>query len=83
MDICIKERLLNALKTVVDIEDYEENDCIFSEKYAIPPTLMVYIFMQLSKDFNFKITDEFIDSLEMCTFAQLEILLDEYSDVTV
>ncbi|MCL2189117.1 MAG: hypothetical protein FWC16_09385 [Defluviitaleaceae bacterium] len=76
----IKKRLLCAINNVVLLNNYEEADCIFSQKYNISPTDMVYILKQLEKDFNFKITDDFIDSLEMCTFAQLEKLLEEYSD---
>ena len=41
---------------------------------------MVYILQRLAKDFNFAITDEFVDALENCTFAQLEQLLEQHTN---
>ena len=41
---------------------------------------MVYILQQLSKDYNFKITDDFVDALENCTFSRLEELLEQYGN---
>jgi hypothetical protein len=63
----------------VRLEDYAPDDIIYSQKYGISPVAMVYILKQLSKDFDFKITDDFVDALEMCTFGRLEELLMEYS----
>ena len=79
MNKSTKERLLSFINTVVSMDSYVDDDCIFSQKYSIPPVAMVYILKQLSKDFNFKITDDFVDALEMCTFAKLESLLEQYS----
>jgi len=75
----IKKRLLSAISTVVQLSDYDENDCIFSQKYGIVPVAMVYILKKLAEDFRFDITDDFVDSLENCTFVQLEALLEKYS----
>ena len=75
-----KERLLTAINTVTVLSDYADDDCIYSEKYWITPVSMVYILQHLAKDFNFKITDDFVDALEMCTFAQLETLLEQYGN---
>ena len=72
-----KERLLAAVNAVVPLSNYTDNDCIFSGKYAISPTDMVYILQKLAKDFNFKINDDFVDAMEMCTFAQFESLLEK------
>ena len=76
----IKERLLNTVNKVVQLNDYEPQDCIFSQKYNIPPVAMVYILQKLAEDFNFAIIDDFVDALEMCSFAQLEALLEQYSN---
>ena len=71
-----KERLLSAINTVVPLIDYSSNDFVFSEKYFISPTAMVYILQKLSQDFKFVINDDFIDAMEKCTFARLEALLE-------
>ena len=76
----IKAQLLSTINTVVKLNDYDISDCIFSQKYAISPVAIVYILQQLSKDFNFNITEDFIDALEMCTFAQLEQLLEQHTN---
>jgi len=73
-----KEKLLDSFRKVVLLDDYDETDCIFSQKYNIPPVIMVYILKQLEADFNFTISDDFVDALEMCTFAQLEELMEQY-----
>ena len=71
-----KEKLLATINTVVPLNDYDPTHHIFSQQYGISATDMVYILLQLSKDFNFTITEPFIDALENCTFAKLEQLLD-------
>ena len=71
-----KERLLSAINTVFPLNDYTETDIIYSQKYNITPAAMVYILLQLAKDFNFTINDKFVDSLEMCTFKRLEEILE-------
>ena len=78
MNLLTKDRLLTAINTVITLETYSPADIIYSEKYNISPTDMVYILLKLEKDFNFKITDDFVDAMEMCTFARLEELLEEY-----
>ena len=72
-------KLLASINTVVPLKEYAPDDIIFSQKYGISPVAMVYILKQLEKDFDFTITDDFVDALEMCTFARLESLLEEYS----
>ena len=79
MVMTTKERVLATLNKIVIIDDYHKDDCIFSQEYGFQPVTFVYILKQLSKDFNFMITDDFVDALENCTFAQLEILLEQYS----
>ena len=73
-----KERLLNAINKVLPLNDYNSTDCIFSGTYNMSATAMVYILLELQKDFNFKINDDFVDAMEMCTFAQFEELLEKY-----
>ena len=75
-----KERLLSAISTIAPLTEYEESDCIFSEKYAFSATDMVYILQALAKEFNFTIGDEFVDAMEMCTFTQLEALLEKHEN---
>ena len=82
MGLTTKERLIAAINVVKKLECYEGEDCIFSIKYAIPPVSMAYILMQLAKEFNFTIGDDFIDEIEMCTFSQLESLLEQYESTT-
>ena len=41
---------------------------------------MIYILQKLSTDFNFTLDDDFIDAMEMCTFAQFEALLEKYEN---
>ena len=76
----VKDQLLSAINTVVPISDYTPGDHVFSQKYNISSTSMVYILLKLSKDLDFSITEEFIDSMEMCTFGKLEELLGEYAN---
>ena len=75
-----KERLLTAINTIIPLTNYDENDCIFSQKYGIVPVVMAYILKQLAQDFRFNLTSDFVDLLENCTFIQLEALLEECSN---
>jgi len=83
MNLNTKERILSAINTVVDLDNYDPSDCIFSQKYNIVPVNMAYILIKLSEDFKFDITDDFVDALENCSFSQLEALLERYSDTRV
>ena len=75
-----KSKLLSAINTVTPLPDYQPDHHIFSQDYGISSTAMVYILNQLSKDFRFPITEDFIDALDMCTFAKLEALLETHQD---
>jgi len=79
MNPSTKERLLSAINIIIPLKDYDKNDCIFSQKYGIVPVAMVYILKKLAADFQFDITDDFVDALENCSFSQLELLLEQYS----
>ena len=74
------EKLLASINKIIPLEEYAPEDIIYSQKYNISPVAMVYLLNQLENDFNFRLTDDFIDALEMCTFARLEELLLEYSN---
>ena len=74
-----KSRILSAINTAVKLDDYNKEDQVFSMKYPMTSTDMVYVLKHLATDFQFTINDEFIDALEMCTFRQLEELLTQYS----
>ena len=76
----IKKQLLSAINTVVPLEDYVSDDYVFSQKYNISSTAMVYILQKLAADFKFTISEEFIDAMEMCTFGKLEELLEQYAN---
>jgi len=78
-----KERLLAAINTVLPLNDYEGEDYLFSLKYPISSVDMVYVLLQLSKDFNFKIGDEFVAAMENATFSQFESLLTKYENTQV
>ena len=71
----IKDVILKAINLFVKLEDYSKDDCIFSQKYRLSPAAIAYILLHLSKVYNFKINDEFVDELEMCSFGKLEELL--------
>jgi len=73
----IKTQLLSAINTVVPLDDYAQEDHVFSQKYNISSTAMVYILQKLAADLQFTITEEFIDAMEMCTFGKLEELITE------
>jgi len=75
-----KDRLLAAIHTVVPLDNYEGNDYLFSGKYPISSVDMVYILMQLAKDFCFDINDDFVDEMENITFSQFEELLIRYEN---
>jgi len=55
--------------------DYKADDYLFSGKYPLSATDMVYLLLQLAKDFNFTINDDFIAAMENATFSQFEDLL--------
>jgi len=78
MEKNIKARLLHTINKIMPLDDYESSDCIFSQKYSVPPALMVYTILKLADDFNFTITDDFVDALENCTFGKLESLLEQH-----
>ena len=73
-----KERIIAAINATIQthIKDYEGDDCIFSQKYRFSPVDIVYLLFRLEKDFNFSLDEDFVDSLEMCTFARLDTLLE-------
>ena len=81
--MCTKERLLAAINKVQPLDDYNSEDIIYGQKYGFSATAMVYILLELTKEFQFDITDDLIDSMENCTFAQLELLLEQYSGTRV
>ena len=83
VEAIVKNKLLDSVNIVFKLTEYNKEDCIFSQKYNIPPIVIIYILLQLSKDFQFKITDDFVDALEMCTFGQLETLLEKYEGTVV
>ena len=74
----IKQKIIAAINIAVPLSDYESEDCIYSQKYNISSTNMVYILLRLADEFGFTITPDFIDSLEACTFARLEGLLEQH-----
>ncbi|MCL2016512.1 MAG: hypothetical protein FWG68_09735 [Defluviitaleaceae bacterium] len=76
----IKQKLLSTINTITPLADYQPDDIIFSEKHHISAANMTYILLKLSKDFNFTINADFVNSLEMCTFSQLEDLLLKYGN---
>ena len=80
MSLNTKKRLISAINNATKLESYEGGDCIFSKKYAITPVNMVYILMNLAKEFKFAINDDFVDAMENCTFTKLESLLEQYEN---
>lgn len=78
-----KERILAAINKVQPLDDYNKDDIIYSQRYGFTATAMVYILLELTKEFQFDITDGLIDAMENCTFAQLESLLEQYSGTQV
>ena len=74
-----KERIIAIINKVQPLNNYNSEDIIYIQKYGFSATAMVYILLELQKEFNFTITDDFVDAMENCTFAQLEILLEQYS----
>jgi len=75
-----KARLLSAINTVVPLSDYKAEDFLFSGKYPLSATDMVYVLLQLSKDFRFTINDDFIAAMENATFSQFEELLVQHEN---
>jgi len=75
MNKTTKERLLLAINKVVPLSDYEPSDALFGVKNSISSVDMVYILMQLSKEFCFEISDGFVDAMEGITYSQFEELL--------
>ena len=73
-----KQRLLTTINTVLPMKDYNAEDHIFSQSYGITATDMVYILQALAREFSFTIGDDFVDAMEMATFAQFEALLERY-----
>ena len=76
--IATKSRVLGAINTVMPLESYEGSEPIFSRKYGISPLNMVYITKKLAEDFRFEYNNKFVDEMELCTFSQLEVLLEKY-----
>ena len=68
----IGKKLYEIINGVTNIPPYNRNDFIFSNKYINFSCDMVCILMRLSKEFKFNMDDDFIDSLEFCTFGELE-----------
>ena len=75
-----KERILSAINTVVPMGDYDPSDSLFGVEHPISSVDMVYILMQLSKDFRFEICDDFVDEMEGITYSQFEELLLRYEN---
>lgn len=66
-----KEWVLAAINKVQPLDGNNNEDIIYSQKYGFSATAMVYILLELTTDFLFDITDDFVDSMENGTFAQL------------
>ena len=77
MNTDVKAVILKVINQFVKLEDYNGEDCIFSQKYSLSPATMGYILLHLSKFYGFTINDEFVDELEMCSFNKLEELLSK------
>jgi len=77
----IKERLMSVINSVSHVHEYEPSDFIFSSKYSLTEVDMVYLIIELSNEFKFCINDKFIDALELCTFGELERMLEQYDIV--
>ena len=73
-----KELILTVVNSVVCLKEYNVNDSVFSQKYCISPVAMVYIITRFADELRFRITDELVDSLEMCTFGDIEQMLELY-----
>ena len=74
-----KEQLLASISKVVALKDYTSEDTLFSAKYGLQSSDWVYIVKQLAMDYNFTITDDFIDAMGGATFADLELLVEKHS----
>jgi len=75
-----KERILSAINTVVPLSDYNASDSMYGMKYPLSPVDLVYILMELSKEFCFEVSEDFVDSMESITFGQFEELLISYEN---
>jgi len=80
MQTSTKDRLLSAINTVVPLSDYKADDYLFSGKYPLSASDMVYVLLHLAKDFCFTINDDFIAAMENTTFSQFEALLVRYEN---
>lgn len=74
----IKERLHSIICEVKPINSYSGQDSIFSLKYDLSPCDIIYILSKIEEEFNFKLDEYFIDSLEDSSFTNIENLIIQY-----
>lgn len=83
MEENIKERLIRIINEIKPITNYTRQDSIFSLKYDLSPCDVIYILFKIEKEFNFKLDEDFIDSLEDSRFINIENLIKQYQTVLI
>jgi hypothetical protein len=67
----ISEKLYEIIRRIKNINIESKNDSLFCVKYYIAPEEFAYILLMASKELNFEINTEFVDSLESCSFNNI------------
>jgi len=71
----LKHKLKEIIESISSIAIEEDNTSLFSMKYRLSPQDIVYLLLIASKEFNFKIDENFIDELEDWSVNELTNLI--------
>lgn len=67
----IEKKLRGIVERVSGITVEDSNVSLFDYQYGMPAETFVYILLKISKEFGFNLNDEFINSLQCYSFAEL------------
>lgn len=67
----IHNKLASIIREIANVDVTDPYSSLFSSGYYLSPELVVYLLLEVSKEFNFDIHDEFIISLGNYSYNDL------------
>jgi len=77
MNETIREKLSSIIFKISGISVDDTKKSLFGEPYRVGAEIFVYILLEVSREFDFKISTTFIESLEACNFENLATAIVE------
>lgn len=71
ISINVENRLKHIFKSRLDIEIPDRNEILFSSKIGLAARDLVYVMLDIEKEFNIAIDDDCIENHTLMTFSQI------------